>query len=189
MTVRTTLLAAAVVAAVALVVPATAAAGHWWFWSSGSSAVVHLNEGHAPNILLYNNAGGGSAGAVEHARSDWSIGSPAMTITNQVGAGWDLHLTDGWWGATGWRGLTSPRCPCNSAQGHVATMDIQLNLSYLRDYWNQRKTACHELGHATAGVNHGGTGCMMTGTPTQSSHHYPAAHDIEHTNVLWLQLH
>lgn len=58
---------------------------------------------------------------------------------------------------------------------------IWLNPNLLTDAMNERKTACHELGHS-AGLQHapagGGTGCMVSGAVTQATETYVPHHVV-----------
>jgi hypothetical protein len=184
---RKTLLIAATVALVTALPAASAVAGHWWFATPGGPAVVHVAHVHAPSLSLFNQ-NGPSWTAMEHARGEWSGSSWALDIHNWANGGAQLVSWDGNWGNTGWRGLTTLYGAWDGQ--HIQQMGIQLNLSALPDYANMRKTACHELGHAAAGLDHyAENGCMMSGTPTTDAQQHPSAHDVEHADTLWGVLH
>lgn len=177
-------LALALVALGAL--PAVASAGHWWFVGSGP-AIVHVGHAHNASLSLYNK-GGTSWEGMEHARGDWSGRSWAMDIHNWASQSAHIVSWDGWWGNTGWRGQTTLYGWWDGQ--HTQQMGIQLNLSYLPDYINIRKTACHELGHAAVGMQHyQEDGCMMSGTPVTTNQRYPSAHDVWHADTMWGSFH
>ncbi len=182
-----------VLAVVASLGLASSASAHHWWMDGGN--IVHLNRGHMPTLTLFNNATNGSSTAIEHARGEWSGRSWAADLGNWNSNSADVVAWDGWWGTNTWRGLTS--VVGYGAGGHANQMTVQLNRSLLPDYIQQRKTACHELGHAIAGLDHdtlghdpAHDGCMFSGTASSAvQERLPSAHDVHHMDVLWATLH
>lgn len=174
----------------ALSAPTASYAFHWW-WSGGPApGMVHLNKGHIPGISFYNNAVNGSATPLEHARGVWSA-NWAYDIYNLTSQSADIVAWDGYWGTTTWRGQTTLWGAWDGT--HIQQMGVQLNRSLLPDYVQQRKTACHELGHASGGMLHDESrvGCMFSGAanPNIVAERTPSQHDFDHVQHLWAGLH
>lgn len=96
----------------------------------------------------------------------------------------DVDVYDGYYGDTGWVGVTQPKNCTWSGSRWKCNSNVKFNLSYPSYYdtaSERRHIACHEFGH-TVGLNHttNQTSCM--GPPGTL---YWSSHDVEHINAYY----
>lgn len=189
-----------------IAIPQIASAGHWNNACTNGCYVHKANKGHLPAFSFYNRAGD-SWTVLEHARGDWSGQSAAMDLGNVVNDGADVVAWDGRYCAPEWAGIMTTFTYSGGngtiySDGHSDQMRVQLDTCDTQgNYAYGRAVACHEIGHATAGVfedyfaSAGGPGCMGVGYAPGQENIYdarwrsPNAHDLDHASHLWRNLH
>lgn len=195
---------AVLASALAALAAAPANADHWWWAQPYTGAIIHLQGGHHPGFGFYNGADQDAEvrTRLEYARGAWNY-APYMTIGN-VGSPGSAHVRawDDYYGYTTWSGLTW----ASTWDGnHTAYFDVYMNLSYMSSpyptAWQYKQAvACHELGHALAGVTDqtvNDPSCMAVGygaSPynaymTDQRYRLPSAHDRGHQLSLWDSFH
>ena len=175
-----------------LALPASAAAyfSGSYFWTvqgPQQGPVIHIHSQSA--FLTFNNQVQNSTyrSLTASARNEWEQRSIARL--NLVSGPANITAYDGFYGATGWAGLSSVSGAFDPTFGHYGQNMVQINRTYTDAYSNnqRRGVACQEIGHGL-GVGHGGTGCMGFGYYVGGDNttiRSPTDLDIYHVNYLY----
>jgi hypothetical protein len=110
-----------------------------------------------------------------------------MHIWNWADLAADVIAFDGSYGlGVPWGGLTTMINP--TTPFHATQMHVQINLSRTgTSYAMNKAMACHEFGHAVAGMLHDPNGC--TRDPIDPNVRSPSWNELLHAQGLWGILH
>lgn len=135
---------------------------------------------NSTHVFCYESLSAGSITVAGQARIE-ALGKPTDMTTDLdcTGARVDVHVHDSNYGRVGWRGAYS--CRALNGNNNCADSDVYINLEYLANLDQRRKTMCHEFGHSIGLRHDTDSGCMQSGASTAKRY---TAHEInDHINV------
>lgn len=135
---------------------------------------------NSTHVFCYNNLGSVSVDVADDARIN-ALGEPTnMTTDRDCGVPRvDVVVTDSDYGPTGWRGAYS--CRFLDDANNCGNSDVYVNLYYVSDADQRRKTMCHEFGHSVGLRHDTDSGCMQSGSST--ARRYTDHEEMDHINA------
>lgn len=139
-----------------------------------------------PNLRILLAASSYSSNDAVRAVNAWS--TTDLNLASGTPLAFDIYVTDGLYGNTGWRGLAT-LIPAIYPAGAIATCQARLNRTY-RTFpsnrtmnWRWQGTYCMEVGHCVGLWHDGTSGCMNSTAMSDGSANGPSSQNVRSVNT------